>query len=332
MMSTPTSEPSILSQCIKKFKCLLFVPIAVLLYGCHANSHLIEPVISYTPSPQQLTFLPPAFKPLTQEESTQDWGKELTIARAFAQEQDFYRAITSYKRALILIPKEYPERHLEIEYGIILSYYSGKKFQDVIDTFESSSQKDIPATFPAFDDLLVILYHSYLQVGQPVKACQILSMIAMRHPSKAEHLQLSEAISHADFPEIQQQLAKNPHYEDISNFLDHYLRNAKSVRQAQTLNALLPGAGYYYVGQKKAATTSFLINALFIAAAYQFFHTGNVAAGIITTSLEMGWYFGGINGAGLAAKEYNERLYEATARDAMIRNSLFPVLMLEKTF
>ena len=46
----------------------------------------------------------------------------------------------------------------------------------------------------------------------------------------------------------------------------------------------------------------------------------------------MGWYFGGINGAGLAAQEYNERVYERLARDTMIENKLFPILMLEKAF
>ena len=316
-------------NCLKAF---LILVVAIFLYGCQANSQILEPIITYTPDQHLVNSRPPAFPPLSTEERTQDWGKEVTIARAFAYDFDLYRAITSYKRALILIPSEYPERHLEIEYGIILSYFLGKKYQEVIETFESSSEKNIPSSFAAFDDLLVILYHSYLRIGQPAKACQILSLIEMRNPFKADHLQLSEAISHADFPEIQRIVAKNPSYDDISTFLNQYHKEALSVKKAQTLNAILPGAGYYYVGQKKAGTTSFLINALFIAAAYQFFHRGDIAAGIITTSLEMGWYFGGINGAGLAAKEYNERLYESTAKAAMIRHSLFPILMLETTF
>ena len=95
---------------------------------------------------------------------------------------------------------------------------------------------------------------------------------------------------------------------------------------------LLPGAGYYYVGQKKAALTAFVINSLFTAAAYQFFAKGYPAAGFITLSFEAGWYFGGINGAGLAAKEYNERLYEVKAKDFMLKERLFPLLTFETSF
>ena len=325
-----------LSTTLKRFSqhlSILLIPFfALVLCGCQANSQLLEPIITYTPDQHLITSLPPAFPPLSQEESNQDWGKEVIIARIFARDFDLYRAITSYKRALILIPLEYSERHLEIEYGIILSYFLGKKYQEVIDTFESSSAKDIPSTFAAFDDLLVILYHSYLRIGQAAKACQILTLIEMRNPFKADHLALSEAISQAEFPEIERIVSKNRSYEDISTFMCQYHQEALSVKKAQTLNAILPGAGYYYVGQKKAGTTSFLINALFIAAAYQFFHRGDIAASIITASFEMGWYFGGINGAGLAAKEYNERLYESKAKAAMVRHSLFPVLMLETTF
>jgi len=57
-----------------------------------------------------------------------------------------------------------------------------------------------------------------------------------------------------------------------------------------------------------------------------------LAAGIITTSFEAGWYFGGIYGAGESAKLYNERLYEKAVYPAMNRHSLFPVLMLKFGF
>lgn len=304
----------------------------IALCGCQANSHIIEPKIVYTPQKHVISTLPSAFEPLSPEERNQDWGRELIIARTFASELDLYRAITSYKRALILLPPGCNARRLEIEYGIILSYYLGRKYSEVIETFETSTEKNIPSTFPVFDDLLAILYDSYQHVGQHAKACQILTMIEARHPTKAYALQMSEAISKGDITLINELAAKDPSYEDVYFFLNSYHKEAKSVRKAQTLNAILPGAGYYYVGQKKTALTSFLINTLFIAAAYQFFHNGYVAAGVITTSLEAGWYFGGINGAGLAAKEYNERLYENSAKEYLSRNCLFPVLMLQKTF
>ena len=78
--------------------------------------------------------------------------------------------------------------------------------------------------------------------------------------------------------------------------------------------------------------TSFMINASFIAASWYFFDHGNYGAGIITSSLEFGWYFGGINGAGLAAKEWNQHIYNIKGKELMIEMRLFPVLMLEASF
>lgn len=311
--------------------CLLGL-LLLALCGCQARSDLLEPTISYLPPTCTVVSRPSAFPPLTAEERSQDWGKELTIASAFAHELDLYRAITSYKRALFFMPQELSDRRLQIIYSIMQSYYLGKKYQEVVDTFENSAIKDIPATFPAFDDLLLMLYDSYQQTGQLDKSCQILSLIETRDLSTATNLKLSEALSHGDLNQIALYASDASSPEDVYEFLEEYNQKALSVQRAQTLNALLPGAGYYYVGQKKAAVTSFLINALFIAAAYQFFHHGNVAAGIITTSFEMGWYFGGINGAGLAAKEFNERHYENSARDFMISHCLFPVLMFSTSF
>src|SRR5262249_54042528 len=111
-----------------------------------------------------------------------------------------------------------------------------------------------------------------------------------------------------------------------------YPSQAKSPQTARVLNGLLPGAGYYYIGQKKAAFTSFVINALFTAAAWQFFQRGYPAAGAITTGLELGWYLGVITGAGLGAQQYNDRLYEGVARKILIHQQAFPILIWETSF
>jgi hypothetical protein len=114
--------------------------------------------------------------------------------------------------------------------------------------------------------------------------------------------------------------------------LENYFSEKKSVKKAQFLNALLPGAGYLYLGQKKSALTAFCLNTLFITAAYQFFKHHHFAAGLITTSFESGWYFGGIYGAGEEAKYYNERLYEQNASRVLNAHNLFPALMLDHAF
>ena len=59
---------------------------------------------------------------------------------------------------------------------------------------------------------------------------------------------------------------------------------------------------------------------------------GNIAAGLITASFETGWYFGGINGAGLAAQEFNQRMYEVNTKEIMFQNRLFPIFHFTKSF
>jgi hypothetical protein len=298
--------------------------------SCQPNNCTFEPIICYAPHPCLIENLPPPFAPLTMAERSQDWGKEYFLGRKFAKDMDQYRALTCFKRALFLIPRNHARR-LEIEYEIFFTYYTANKYQEAIEAFEGSKLLEATEAFPIMD-LLIALYDSYIKIDQPERACRILMLIEAMEANIANNLRLETDIIDADIPGIVKAASNSPSNEAISEFLTNYFTQAKSVSTAKTLNAILPGAGYYYVGQKKSALTSFVINALFIAAAYQLFNRGYIAGGIIVTSLEMGWYFGGINGAGLEAKQYNEILYGRLARDTLERERLFPILMISKGF
>jgi tetratricopeptide (TPR) repeat protein len=300
--------------------------------GCQSNSCTLEPCITYSPPPCLIEHLPSPFPKITPEERSQDWAKELLIGRSLAREMDLYRAITCFKRAHFLIPKKFEERRREIEYEIFLAYYLGNKYEEAINTFEGSLLNSAPENFPALRDLLIALYDAYAQLGRDEKVCYILNILHSIDAEAANNLSLGQAIQEGNLALISESVETHPASENIYQFLIDYNNQSKSVKKAQILNAVLPGAGYHYVGQKKAALTSFLINALFIAAAYQLFERGYVPAGLIVSSLEFGWYFGGINGAGLAAKEYNERLYENLGREMLLQERLFPILMIQKGF
>ncbi|MCH9626797.1 MAG: hypothetical protein S4CHLAM2_04280 [Chlamydiales bacterium] len=317
---------------------ILLITLVSFVSGCyHRVPNTIEPVISEPPHPKEVQrekrialYLPQdfsvsPFSPLSAKEYQSDWGKEYAIALTFAQDFDLYRAITGFKRALCLIPLEAKARRQEIEYATALAYYLGKKYGEVVYLVESTDLACADQTFPAFSDLLLILYDSYQQVGKCDHAHQILNLIESDSPDHAKRLTLLSVIKQADFDE----LCQNYDYENI---VCGYRKEAKSIRKAQMLNAVLPGAGYWYVGMKQTAVTALLINALFIGAAAHFISNGNTAAGIITLSLEGGWYFGGISGAGLAAKQYNEQLYCMYADKITQREELFPCLMLKYSF
>jgi hypothetical protein len=313
-------------------KVILFGMTLLLLTGCHPKSLELEPDIIYFPQPRQFRMLPSDFPPLSPEELEQDWGKELKIAIKFARELDLYRAITSYKRSLFLIPQENTDRVLQIEYSIMLCYYLGQKYEPAMDAFEDSHLSKASTTFPAFRDLVIILYDTYRQMEENEKAEAVFQLMEKGAPAAAKNFEMYKAVESADFPLIQCLADEYPQGNAVRNFLDCYCIQSKSVRTAQTLNALLPGAGYFYVGQKMSAFTSFAINTSFIAAAWYFFDHGNYGAAVITTSLELGWYLGGINGAGLAAKEWNQYVYRNNGKELLIELGIFPVLMIGASF
>lgn len=313
----------------KLFTCLCFL---LLLNGCTPKTCDFEPTLDYTPQVRQIQRLPSPFEKLTKEEVCSEWGKELYIGLHFGNELDLYRAITAFKRALILIPASKQERRMQIEYYIVLSYYLGKQYNDAVEAFESSRLIDVPATFGPCKDLGIVLFDCYQRTGQGEKAARILEMLRGFDPELAQELELSDALIQGDLDRATDLAACTLKNEAYSFFLQDYLQLTKSPQKARRLNAVLPGAGYAYVGQKQTAVTSFLINALFIGASYYCVRNGNIPLGVILGSLETGWYIGGIHGSGLAAIQHNELLYEAKGKDFLVQERLFPVLMLEASF
>ncbi len=304
----------------------------LILVSCSPKSSLFEPHITYLPPQRLVQSLPSSFHPLTTQEVQQEWGKEMAIGYALAKDLDLYRSITAYKRALILMPKSNQDRRLQSEYALAYNYFLGRRYCDTLETIEGGALRYVPETFPAFRDMAMILYDSYEQTEQYDKAQCILTMINSYDTDTARDLTLYTSLRRGDTACAASLISQHPCCETLSYYFSDYCRCRKSVRTAQTLNAILPGAGYYYVGQCKSAITSFILNTLFIAATVQFAQHDLIAPAIITASFELGWYIGGINGAGLAAKEYNERLYEERIKEMMVNHRLFPALMLQTAF
>lgn len=315
----------------RNYLCIWWFLLCIVSWSCQQNSRCLEPNICFTPPAHFIESLPSPFPQLTPAERLQDWGKELFLGKLFAKQMDLYRAITCFKSALFLIPRTH-ERRFEVEYEIFFAYYAANKYQEAVETFESSRLIEAPESFSPFHDLLVMLYDAYIKIDLPERACRILALIETLDANKANNLKLETAVINANLPGIVDAANLSNSSEAINEFITSYFSQAKSVTKAQTLNAILPGSGYLYVGQTKSAITSFLINALFIGAAYQLFDRGYIPAGIIVASLESGWYFGGINGAGIEAKQYNQILYERLGKNTLANERLFPILMIEKGF
>ncbi len=310
----------------------LFFILALFAASCYRVQDRITPYVNYQLQDEHLKKLGGAFPPLSNAEKSSDWGREYKIAHAFVDELDLYRAVSTFKRALILLPPDETQRKLEIQYDIVLCFFLGKKYDEAVESFERSDLPNVDKSFPAYHDLLLVLFECYREMDNPEKQERVLELIDKTFPETGEKLKVSIAIREGDIPKIEEFACGFQHPSYLDYLLDCYNSNKKSVAGAQLLNALIPGAGYLYIGQRKSALTAFLLNGLFIAAAYEFFSHGHVAGGIITTCFEAGWYFGGIYGAGEEAKYYNERLYERNASCVLNEYKLFPVLMLKHDF
>jgi hypothetical protein len=322
-----------LKYCPKHFVSLfLMAGLALTQVGCQPVCQKMEPTIICQLPTHRISTQPSAFPCLTPDECKQEWARELLIGDVFAKECDFYRAITCYKRALVLLPPCAIERRLQIDYDLVLCYYLGGKCQEALNIFEASDLSQANPDFPAFNNLLLIVYDCYFQTHQEEKASCVLEIIRKFSPESADDLLLYQTLKEGEVETARCLIEQHRDAEEMQMDFAFYDQFAKSPKKARILNAVLPGAGYYYVGQRRSAMTSFIINALFTAAAYQFFRNGYPAAGAITASIEAGWYLGGINGAGIEAQEFNTRLYEGISRKILTEHYCFPVLMFETSF
>lgn len=305
--------------------------IFLLCSSCCRVVEKIEPKITSQIYPYQGSSVVPAFPPLCPEELQTPWGQEYQIGLSFARQADFYRAITAFKRADILISDANTSRKMELAYQIFLSYYLAGRYQDVITSSLHPSLRDLDRYFPTFHDFLLILYESYQKIHAEEKAKELLQIMKLYYPKTVNKMCTAVALLQGDLGTLEKTSLENSQ-PYLKIFVQDYYKKKKSIGAAGLYNAILPGAGYLYVGQTQSAVTALVLNSLFIWSAYHCFTHGHTAAGIILTSFEVGWYFGGIYGAKEAARFYNERLFEKQAAKTLQEQRLFPTLMLRYAF
>lgn len=341
-------------------------------------NEVLEPKLGYFVHDQYLQKLHSIFSPLTNEEVITDWGKEYCIGLYFAKELDLYQAITAFKRSSILIPDEKIQRRREIDYQIINAYYLGGQFESAVSFFDQSLLANIEPSFPAFHDLLVILYDSLKNEKEEERADRMLKTMDKYYPLEKKKLQISNAILSGDIELISETIEDdfittsiasletsldNAFYKQSQGFskidqqehiasekklkslyelkeckkateqiYSDYKNKRKSPFIAGSLNAILPGLGYLYLGQKQSAFTAFMLNSLTAGTAVYFYKNNNLPAALLTLSFESGWYFGGIYGAKQEATFFNKRTFENSAHYRMRDHKLYPILMLKHGF
>jgi len=302
----------------------------VIVTGCvHVPTQRPVPITT-AHFPSDIARLPSPPPELTNEEKDSDWGIEYRIGKGFAREGDFYRALTCFHRARHLLSEaENAKRRANIVHAILLTYSLGNKHQEAVSLWEQERHHLEYVNQQLIDDYVKILFECYTCIGNKLEANYLLESVPSDSPLQCR-LPLYQAVAANDEKELlslQGKAVKVGEQEDqtAQAITTWYSRERKNPTTARTLNALLPGAGYCYVRQYKTAVTSLAINALFITAAVQLFAAKQQAAAIIAGSFEIGWYLGGVTGAGIAAELYNQRLREHVGKPFLEQYKLFPL-------
>jgi hypothetical protein len=272
--------------------------------------------LSVAPQAPEIKRLPSAFPPVLDGQG--NWVEERLIGRSFAQQGDYYRAITAFKRSLILLPEESASRCFELQYDILLCYCFAQRWSDALSHYRSSELGQIPPDFPARRDLILLVQEILLQTGDSVGSEHMDRMLS---PEDAKARQLSRSLQLRAWENV-----------DSASFKELWTAHRKSPDRAAFLQAIFPGAGYWYVGQTRAGVTSFLLNALTTAATVTLATHHQWAAAFLVGSLELGWYMGGMNGAALAAHQWNQRLGEDLAYPLLMRERSATLFRLEYAF
>ena len=223
-----------------------YLIVIAILCGCQPVVTQIEPTITYIPPKQWVERTPSAFPPLTLEEKRQEWSKEWFLGIKFAENVDFYRAITCFKQAQFLLNPKNQSRREQLSFCVIESYYLGLKYREAAEEFETGPLFYVSPSFPAYKELLMIVIDSYRQTNQCKKADNFQELLDQYNAELGEKLQLSFSLSEGDFARIE----TLPRSEGIDEFLLSYDLQAKSVQKARALNAILPGAGYFIMWDK----------------------------------------------------------------------------------
>jgi TolA-binding protein len=259
-------------------------------------------------------------------------GSELTIRSdeqlRFAEEAiekgEYQRAIIELERFLHFFPRD--EEVPRARYLIGLSYLRAKNYQNARNTFEEILRA-YPGTPLAAQTLFMIGESFYLQ-GLYEQAETIYRRIVAEQPqgdlrSRAVY-RLGWTLMHMGrwkeasqtFDEVPPISPLSSHARDLSRkSLQGESLPSKDPVTAGVLAAALPGLGHAYSNRYKDGLVAFLLNGLFIWAAYESFHQDHEVLGGILSFLELGWYSGNIYSAVNSAHKYNR-----AAKNDFLRN------------
>ncbi len=238
------------------------------------------------------------------------------FANVLFESQEFYRAITEYRRFIEYFPDDH---RINNAYARIAeSYFYGERYMEAI----SWSRKMLEAiTQPEFLVRARILAgDSYFKLGNYRSAIKNYSAVlelgaSDKHYFDLSHMKLGLCLLYeedwedasAEFTKVN---ANSSYFEKAQLFSKNALQGRNLKRKSRSLAGLLsviPGLGYVYTGNYQTGIASLIVNGLLIWGTHNSFRKGNKGVGFVLGFFGFGFYSGNIYGSINSAARYNEQ-------------------------
>jgi len=240
--------------------------------------------------------------------------EQLRLAQEAMERGEYQRAVVELERFLHFFPND--EKAANAGYLIGVAYLRAKQYDRARAGFEAVIE-GYPGS-PFSEQALFMIAESFYQQGIFDKAEKIYTHI-VQEITDAElknraRYRLGWTLMQRDrwrdaslaFRQVDQASPLSQNAWDLSrkSLMGESLPSKDPVT-AGVLAAALPGLGHAYTNRYKDGVVSFLLNGLFIWAAFESFQEDHEVLGGILAFMELGWYSGNIYSAVNSAHKYN---------------------------
>lgn len=264
---------------------------------------------------------------------TIDSEDQFTYAVHLMEKGDYERAIGEFERLVYFFPGD--EKIPEARYRIGLCYFKNGEYERARKAAHEL-YGDHPESIIGGKALLLIAESYYVQ--------DVLSEANHYYVLVLEHFGDSDLRDRAlyrlgwsrmrtdqwreasrTFKGVEKESPLFPSAKDLSErSLEGEALPYKDPVTAGVMAGVLPGLGHLYCGRPKDGAVSFLLNGLFVWAAYEAFEEDHAVLGGILSFMELGWYSGNIYSAVNCAHKHNRAVRDTYRKNLMDRFDLSP--------
>jgi tetratricopeptide (TPR) repeat protein len=254
---------------------------------------------------------------------------QMGLGDAFMAEGEYYRAVTEYKKFLILFPDSPQVPKALFQIGV--AYFQGKEYLDAAHAFARVRQNYSAQYFVRAAFLEGVSYAKLGRHQAAISAFDRAMAFDVTDPNAANAL-LGKALANYDLGnlarsrgELRQFLKEysgDPRTAGVRESLaelDRYQEQPRKSRLlAGTLSAVVPGSGQMYAGRYRDGLMALVVNGLFVSGTVLAVKDENYPLAAIVGGIGLPFYIGNIYGAANAANKYNLGLTGNTRNSLLI--------------